>query len=157
MTSELTTCAKCGRLFKAAPGQTWCMRCAEDHFRLVRGVEQLLARDKNVTPESISEAMDLPLDEVRELVKGSRVLRDNVRSGEPCQRCRVKYAEPGIAYCAECRDRLKDGLSSARDAVYGDHEQPRDARSVESPGDRRTGVRDALEEKRRRRYGRGSK
>lgn len=155
MADNLTTCVICGRLFKGAPGQTCCSRCADACFRAVRYVERLLAHVEDVTPESLAEALGRPVSEVREIIKGSRFLQDVVQVSESCRRCRVNLAEPGIAYCADCRDQLKSGLDSARHAVSNEREQLESQAPVSNDGSR-TGVRNALEERRRRRHGHGN-
>jgi hypothetical protein len=112
-------CSRCRKLYAKRAGQDICLECAEKQIDASVSVDEAVDRHGCITLEDIAEKTELPLSQVRKIVKSSSVLRRRVNTGEICERCQEELAQADSPYCFHCRLALKGELDDASEDLQG--------------------------------------
>ena len=140
---NLSLCTVCKKLYRREPGTPCCERWVDQCDQVDYAIEQLDCSSVG----AIVRVTGLPVDRVRDIVGSSGLLRHRVATETRCIYC-GKPTSPDCVDCAVYRAELRTQVEEAREKTR-EHIEPKPRPMVYGKGGR-TGVGEALEEKRAR-------
>jgi hypothetical protein len=103
MDIDLKKCKQCNRLFSPDEDTTICQKCSEVKDRDYDLVEDAITVYHITTPSEIVAHTHLPLERVKEILKTSKVLAQEVDSETRCVQCKKRPATADSDICLACQ------------------------------------------------------
>lgn len=107
---EVYNCRICGRLFNYISGAKLCPQCREQLEIKFHEVKQYIYENKNASITEVSEAMEVPVSQIKKWVREERLALTEAMGEIECENC-GKAIKTG-KYCDECKKKITGMLES---------------------------------------------
>jgi hypothetical protein len=111
MDINLKKCKQCNRLFSPERDAVVCQKCSEVKDHDYDLVEEAITLHHIVTPSEIVAHTHLPLERVKEILKSSKVLAQEVDSDSRCVQCKKRPATADSDLCLACQMAMYKSLN----------------------------------------------
>ena len=111
---DVRNCRSCGRLFNYVSGPPICQACKDKLELKFQDVKEYIRENPHAPIQAVSTDNDVSVQQIKQWVREERLtFSEDSPIGIECENC-GKIIKTG-RFCEECKNKMKDNLSSVLD------------------------------------------